>query len=180
MRKNLIIQRIGRIPAHWYVFSLFIVFICSVQTGSATIFLQDGTEIPGEQFSEMIENSSIMYLYGTPSPFRFFYNTHCGSCHAALQYLEDFSQRNPKVRIGFYDLHNSTENSVLFDQYRGQFNRSHIHYPVIFAGPIGITGSDDIVTYTEPLSEWYLKNEKNDPVTTILSLITAFFQGFTQ
>lgn len=148
-----------------------------IQTGSATIFLQDGSEIPGEQLNEMMANSSIRYLFGSPFPIQFFYNAHCGSCQPAIEYLDEFSLKNPDIGIEYHDLNNSTENSTLFAEYSITFNRTQVHYPAVFLGNVGITGSDDIIAYTEPLSLWYQKNEKTDLLTGLFSWITAFLQG---
>lgn len=91
--------------------------------------------------------------------------------------MDEFSLKHPDIGIKYYDLNNSSENSTLFAEYSLTFNRTHVHYPVIFLGNVGITGSDDIVAYTEPLSLWYQKNEKADLLTGLFSWITAFLQG---
>ncbi len=146
---------------------VFIFCIGLIQTGSAAIFSQDGTEIPGVHLIETMNNATN--VSPTPFPIQFFYNTHCGSCQAAIQYLDKFSTNHTDIRVEYHDLFNSTENSTQYNEYKTLFNKKDIHYPVIFMGNVGIMDSGDIETYTEPLTRWYQTNTKKDPLAVLFS-----------
>ncbi len=158
------------------VFSLLIVSILFIQTGSASVFLQDGTEIPGDKLIATMNNTTN--LSSSPFPIQFFYNTHCGSCQEALEYLNGFSAKNPDMSVSFHDLYNSSTNSTLFTEYKTRFNDNiNIHYPAVFIGDVVLVGSFDIVSYTEILMEWY--HQKANPGTApgLLSWIMTLFSG---
>jgi len=145
--------------------------IALIQPGSAAIFSQDGTEIPGAHLIETMNNATN--VSPTPFPIQFFYNTHCGSCQAAIQYLDKFSTNHTDIRVEYHDLFNSTENSTQYNEYKTRFNKKDIHYPVIFMGNVAIMESGDITTYTEPLTLWYQANAKKDPLAGLFSWINT-------
>ena len=167
-----VIQRITCHSRRVPVYGLIILCFCMIQPGSATIFSNDGTDIPGAHLIETMNNASNVST--TPFPIQFFYNTHCGSCQASLQYLKEFTTNHTDVDVEHHDLYNNTESFAMFEEYKKQFNRTDIHYPIIFLGNVGIMGSEDIEKYTEPLTLWYQKNAKVDPLTGLLSWITSF------
>jgi len=150
---------------------VFIFCIGLIQPGSAAIFSQDGTEIPGAHLIETMNNATN--VSPTPFPIQFFYNTHCGSCQAAIQYLDKFSTNHTDIRVEYHDLFNSTENSTQYNEYKTRFNKKDIHYPVIFMGNVAIMESGDITTYTEPLTLWYQANAKKDPLAGLFSWINT-------
>nr|WP_319537459.1 hypothetical protein [uncultured Methanospirillum sp.] len=154
------------------VFGLLILCLCMIQPGSATIFSQDGSEIAGAHLIETMNNATNVST--TPFPIQFFYNTHCGSCQAAIQYLDTFSANHTDIGVEHHDLFNNTESFALYEGYKKRFNRTDIHYPIIFMGNVAIMESGDIQTYTEPLTLWYQTNAKKDPVTGLVSWITSF------
>jgi len=173
MIENRIFHKVPLLPMRLWVCGL-IILILTIQIGSASIFLQDETAVTGAQLIESLENSST--ISATPFPIQFFYNTHCGSCQAALQYLDEFTLKHPDVPVDYHDLFNNTTSFALYEDYKIQFNRSDLHYPVIFMGNVGIMGSDDIAAYTEPLALWYQKNVKVDPVTGFVTWIESLFK----
>jgi glutaredoxin len=110
----------------------------------------------------------------SPFPIQFFYNSHCGSCKEAEEYLNGFMMKYPDMEVSYHDLHNSPTNNTLFDQYKAQFsNNSDIHYPVVFIGNTVIVGSADIGSWTESIATWYQKKIKTDLVTGFISWITT-------
>jgi hypothetical protein len=44
-------------------------------------------------------------------------------------------------------------------------------------GNVGIMGSGDIGTYTEPLTIWYQENQKKDSGITIINWILSLLKG---
>lgn len=172
MMENRIFLRKLHTPLRLVMCGLIMLVMLTVQSGSATIFSLDEKEIPGDQLINSMNNASN--VSSTPFPIQFFYNTHCGSCQASLQYLKEFTTNYSEVGVEHHDLYNNTESFSLLEDYKKQFNRTDIHYPIIFMGNIGIMGSQDIEMYTEPLTLWYQKNVKKDPITGLVSWVTSF------
>lgn len=158
------------------VYSLLIVSIFFIQLGSASVFLQDGTEIPGDQLLETMNNTTN--LSSSPFPIQFFYNTHCGSCQEAVEYLNGFTVKNPDITVSFHDLYNSSPNSTLFTEYKTKFNDNiNIHYPAVFIGDVVLVGSFDIASYTETLTKWYQEKGNSEAGPGFLSWIMTLFSG---
>ena len=158
------------------LFGLVLICIFIVQTGSASLYLQNGTEISGENLFDSME--SLNNISSEPFPIQFFYNTHCGSCQEALDYLNGFTQEQPDMPIQFHDLYNSSENSSLYEEYKTRYNSNGtIHYPVVFIGDVAIVGSYDIASYTRNLSTWYQKNQKGDLISGLVSQIVSLSSG---
>ena len=115
-----------------------------------------------------------------PFPIKFFYNTHCGSCQEAVNYLNGFETRHQDIKVEYHDLYNSSLNNSMYAQYKTEFNNNtDIHYPVIFIGNVGIAGSNDIELYTEPLSLWYQDNKATnatDPEMGLTSWIKTLLK----
>ncbi|PWR70938.1 hypothetical protein [Methanospirillum lacunae] len=81
---------------------VFIFCIGLIQPGSAAIFSQNGTEIPGAHLIETMNNATN--LSPTPFPIQFFYNTHYGSCQAVIQYPDKFSTNHTDIQVEYDDL----------------------------------------------------------------------------
>ncbi len=174
MIESRIYQNAPRFPLRFFEYGLIILIMVTIQPGSATIFSQNGTDIPGAQLIESMNNASN--VSATPFPIQFFYNTHCGSCQASIQYLNEFTTNHSEINVTHHDLYNNTESFALYEEYKKQYNRTDIHYPIIFMGNVGIMGSEDIATYTEPLTLWYQKNVKRDPITGLVSWVTSLIK----
>ncbi|MFH0967301.1 MAG: hypothetical protein V1862_06420 [Methanobacteriota archaeon] len=172
MMKNKSFQRVPSISLRFFICGLFMLVMLTIQPCSSTIFSLDETEIPGVQLIDSMNNASN--VSSTPFPIQFFYNTHCGSCQASIQYLNEFTTNHSDIGIEHHDLYNNTESFALYEDYKKQFNRTDFHYPIIFMGNVGIMGSEDIAKYTEPLTLWYQKNAKRDPITGLVSWIMSF------
>jgi thiol-disulfide isomerase/thioredoxin len=172
MMNNKLFPRELHTPLRLFMVGLIMLIMLTVQPGSAAIFSLDEKEIPGDQLINSMNNATN--VSATPFPIQFFYNTHCGSCQAAIQYMDKFATNHTDIRVDHHDLFNNTESFALYEDYKKQFNRTDIHYPIIFMGNVGIMGSEDITTYTEPLTLWYQTNSKKDPLTGLVSWVTSF------
>ena len=157
---------------HFSLYALIILVMFTIQISSATVFFQDETEVPGDQLIAAMNNASN--ISASPFPIHFFYNTHCGACQASVKYLEKFKVEYPDVAVEYHDLYNNTPSFALYEEYKKQFNRTDLYYPVIFMGNVGIMGNDDIASYTEPLTRWYQENLKINPLTGLFSWIKSF------
>jgi glutaredoxin len=153
------------------IFLLMVMGIAIIQVSSAAVFYQDGTEISGDKIIEHLNN--VSNVSSNPFPVVFFFNTYCGSCQGAIEYLNEFRNQSSKIPIEYHDLDSNQTNSDLLNQYKNKFNTQEIHYPVIFIGNIAICGSDDIKAYAEPVISWYQKKVKTDPLTGLLSSILS-------
>lgn len=158
------------------IYSLLTVAILFIQVGSASVFLQDSTEIPGDQLLATMNNTTN--LSSSPFPIQFFYNTHCRSCQEAVEFLNGFTVKNPDITVVYHDLYNSSTNSSMFTEYKTKFNDNvNIHYPAVFIGDVVLVGSFDIASYTETLTTWYQEKRNTQAIPGFLSWITRLFSG---
>lgn len=122
---------------------MLLLCIFFIHIGSASEYLEDGKEITSEKLIDTMNNTSNLSM--NPFIIQFFYNTHCGSCQEAMDYLKVFITKHPDIDIQYHDLYNSSTNNTLYDQYKTQFgNNVNIRYPSIFIGDVVIEGSNDI------------------------------------
>jgi cytochrome c biogenesis protein CcdA len=114
--------------------------ILSVLSGlvSGGVFFQNGSDAAGNDTPETILAESN----ATPDDCSivFFYNTHCGACHLAMSYLNEYNAAHPGVIINSHDIFNSSENKALFEQYKKEYNRSYVSVPVVYTGNLGLEG----------------------------------------
>jgi len=131
--------------------SLFIFSLMILQPVSASVYLLNGTEVPRDQ----IRNATMGIMRDqteSPASLDFFYSHNCQSCQQALDYLRSFEKKNPDIPVTHYNLVYSRENQNLFTQYKSRFNTTRISYPAIFQSSIALSGSSDIIHYTEMLA----------------------------
>jgi len=133
---------------------LSFVFLTSSVSGA--VFLMNGSDVTGNDTFEKII-SDVNSTSGTYS-IVFFYNTHCGACHVAMTYLNEYNAANPDITINSYDLFNSSDNKILFEQYKAAYHRSYVSVPSVFMGNIGLEGESAIREHFAPLVAWYEKD----------------------
>ncbi|MFH0966503.1 MAG: hypothetical protein V1862_02305 [Methanobacteriota archaeon] len=144
---------------YFLVTILFFSAFTGFQPASALIFLHNGSEITDVQVEDVI-NTDIHGKYINPFPIQFFYDSRCSSCKGAEEYLHYLEKKNPAMSIEFLNLINQNPNQQLYDTFKADYNRSDVHYPVLFLGDVGISGSSDIIWKTESLARAYLKDGK--------------------
>jgi cytochrome c biogenesis protein CcdA len=149
------------------VVSRFVLFLllCSVavliSSASAEVFIKNGSSIPdGTPADQLIQE---ILASDDPITTAFFYNTHCGACHQAVEHLKGLAEIHPEIYPASYDLFNNTTNSKLFDEAKLAYNQQHISYPVIFIGPIVLEGNEAISTYYESLALAVQKRQSSSP-----------------
>lgn len=126
------------------------------------MYLKNGTEITEDNAYHIIlqdrnstqDNISI----------QFFYNTHCGACRNAMEYLTEFSKTNPDIVISYYDLFNNTENRELFERVKKEYNRQFASVPIIFMGNAVLEGDQAIESNFEPIVKGYGEKNSGTPV----------------
>jgi len=175
MKINYLFHQIYRIPMKLIFSSIIMILLCTIQPGSATIFYQNGTDIPGAHLVEILNNASNIST--NPFPIHFFYNTHCGTCKSAVKFIDNFTVNHPDVGVEYHDLYNNTDSFSLYEEMEKQYNRTDLHYPVIFIGNVGIMGSEDIETYSELLTFWYQKSSTEDQGPEIWSWLKNLFRN---
>ena len=143
-----------------------ILLVCLTGMASGSVYLKNGTEI-----SEDTAAITILQDANTTAEtlsIQFFYNTHCGACHSAMAYLEEYLGTNPGVIIAYHDLFNSTENRELFEGYKAEYNRQYAAVPVIFMGNAVLEGDYAIRTNLDPLVRGYAElNTKGFPFPSL-------------
>ncbi len=136
-----------------------ILLTCLTGPASGSVYLKNGTEIS--------EDTAYITILQDPNStaeilsIQFFYNIHCGACHSAIAYLDEYRSANPGIVISYHDLFNSTENRELFENSKAEYNRQYASVPIIFMGNAVLEGDYAIRTNFEPLVSGYEKlNQK--------------------
>ncbi|PKL60432.1 MAG: hypothetical protein CVV33_02720, partial [Methanomicrobiales archaeon HGW-Methanomicrobiales-4] len=137
---------------------IFLILLYLTGGASGAVFLKNGSDVDGNNTFEAII-SDTNNTAGNYS-IEFFYNTHCGACHVAMTYLNEYNAAHPEIVINSYDLFNSSDNKILFEDYKAAYNRSYVSVPSIFIGNVGLEGESAIREHFEPLVAWY-ENGKN-------------------
>ncbi|HWQ64438.1 MAG TPA: hypothetical protein VN429_08470 [Methanospirillum sp.] len=137
---------------------LLIVLILCTGPVSAGVFFKNGSDVVSDHPVETILSDPNT----TPGDYSatFFYNTHCGACHLAMTYLNEYSAAHPGVVITSYDLFNSSESKVLFEQYKTEYHRQYVSVPSVFIGNAGLEGESAIRENFDTLVTWYGQNKK--------------------
>lgn len=138
-----------------FLIAIILLLLFFVLPGSSLVILPDGTEVKKDQIPDFFSHPSLNMSKG---PLQFFYDYDCQSCQQTLEYLRSFEKKNPNIAIIHYNLAYPEENRGLFTELKNRFNTTKIYYPAVFIGDVVISGSSDIIHYTEPLAREYLKN----------------------
>ncbi len=147
---------------HWslapVLAGLLIVLILCTGSVSAGVFLKNGSDVIGEHPADVILSDPNT----TPGDYSvtFFYNTHCGACHLAMTYLNEYSAAHPGILVTSYDLFNSSEGKSLFEQYKAEYHRQYVSVPSVFIGNAGLEGESAIRENFDELVTWYEQNKK--------------------
>lgn len=149
--------------------AIIILAVCSGWV-SGGVFLSNGSDVTGDDTLGTI----LADRNATPGDcsIEFFYNTHCGACHVAMAYLNEYTAAHPDIIISSHDLFNSSENKALFEQYKTAFNRSYVSVPSVFIGNAGLEGESAIRENFEPLVSHFCKKQNvsaqsSEPVADI-------------
>ncbi|MDD1723753.1 MAG: glutaredoxin family protein [Methanospirillum sp.] len=130
-----------------------ILLVLLLSPVNAAVYLKDGTEISQDNASEVIlkdpnttaENFTIT----------FFYDTHCGACEKAQEFLDQYRTDNPDVDIEYHDIFNNTENRALFEEFKTSYNQEYTSVPVVFIGNAVLEGDQAIEDNFKPIADWF-------------------------
>jgi cytochrome c biogenesis protein CcdA len=143
---------------------LFLALLSLSGSVSGAVFLKNGSDVTGNDVLGTIvsgENSQAANY-----SIDFFYDIHCGACHLAMTYLNEYRAAHPEIAISYYDIFNNTENRALFEQYKKAYHRSYVSVPVVFIGNAGLEGESAIREHYENLVAWYEKDRSPSPNQT--------------
>lgn len=129
---------------------LLVLFLSPV---NAAVYLKDGTQISEDNASEIIlkdpnttaENFNIT----------FFYDTHCGACEKAHEFLDQYRSANPGVEVQYHDIFNNTENRALFEEYKTSYHQEYTSVPVVFIGNAVLEGDQAIEKNFKQIADWF-------------------------
>jgi len=126
---------------------------------SATIFCQNGTELDDVALASYLEKPAPAF---TEPMIVFFYDPNCGACGPAHEFIDSYLKEHPKVVIEQVNLEGA-EQMDRFKEYVEMYNREKIYIPVIYIGPIGLEGADDIKNNFEKVYSWYMAAYNGTP-----------------
>ena len=150
---------------------------------SGAVYSINGSSIDSGMLYEVIRaDPSLLSGDLTPGTVVFFWNTHCGGCHVAWEFLHEFLPENPELELLDYDLYNSPDNRTVFESYKEHYNRPHLYVPSMMVGNLTLEGSQDIREHLGRLLELQQeqkapKNFFSDPFDLIRSLLPPGYSG---
>lgn len=126
--------------------------------GSATVFVEDGKELTIDDLYEMVNTTKPA---NNSAPVVFFYDPECGPCIPVHEYLEKYISDHPVVEVEMVNLSAGPESEAMMSNLYIQHNRSMMNTPVIFFGPVGLEGTDEIINGFEMVYRWYTTEDCN-------------------
>ena len=139
----------------WTVYCLFLFsIIISLSPASATIFSDNGTDLtPTELFNITNETKPV----NTTNPVVFFFDPECGSCKPVHEFLLKYISEHHDVKIVMVNLSAEKNGKDMLDSYYLEYKRQLEYVPVVFIGPVGLEGTDDIIAGFKDVYNWYKK-----------------------
>ena len=141
---------------------LFIVLVMVMSIGilpvGATIFAEDGSELTIEDLLVMVNTTKPG---DNSAPVVFFYDPECGPCIPVHDYLEKYLSGHPDVTVEMVNLSAVPEAEARMSDLYRHHNRDMMNTPVIFFGPMGLEGTDEIINDFEMLYHWYTDEDCN-------------------
>jgi glutaredoxin len=142
----------GHIPGIVSVFILLLII--SIFPAGATIFLNDGSNLtPSELYTLTNETKPD----NTTSPVVFFYDPECGSCGPAHEYIEKYLSNHTESNLTIINLSADRGAEVQLNNYYSSYKREFMYIPVVFIGPVGLEGTEEIISGFENVYNWYKK-----------------------
>jgi thiol-disulfide isomerase/thioredoxin len=140
--------------------SLFLIIGISIgiMPVSATIFAEDGSELTVGDLYDMV---NMTRPANNTTPVTFFFDPECGPCIPVHAYLENYLTNHPDVNVTMVNLSSGPESESMMRDLFIQHNRTMMNTPVIFFGPMGLEGTDEIISHFELLYHWYTDESCN-------------------
>jgi hypothetical protein len=132
---------------------IFISLIIAFFPVSATIFIEDGTELD--------EQGLIQYLKEPAPDFEkpgaiYFYDPNCGACMPVHDFWDTYLKENPDVILEQVNLEEGADQMDRFKEFSQSYNREKTFIPLVYLGPVALEGTDDIKNYFDIVYTWYM------------------------
>lgn len=145
---------------YWSRSILFLILIgmsLSVFPVNATIFVQDGSNLTITELYNLTNSTKPVAQNGSVV---FFYDPNCSPCIPVHEYLVQYLSDNPGTKVEMVNLSEGQEAQDHMNILYITHNREWMNTPVIFIGPIGLEGTDEIMTGFESVYHWYMNTEE--------------------
>lgn len=137
---------------------MFILLNVWIVPVSAMIFAEDGSNLTVEDLNMMTNTTKPAH---NTEPVTFFYDQECGPCIPVHDYLVNYLSEHPDIEVEMVNLSSGSESERRMGEMYIQHNRTLMNTPVIFFGPVGLEGTDEIINAFESVYHWY-KDEDCD------------------
>jgi len=134
-----------------YVAFFFIILSFIALPAQAVVFNSDGAELNETSLQGFLQTTHAMYT----GPVNFFFESDCISCLPAVFFLDDYVTSNPETDLIEHAL-STSEIPLQLQDLTQLHNRTSVNLPVVFIGPVGIEGTEDIVRYFSDVYSWYM------------------------
>jgi len=131
--------------------SLLLLLLSLTISVQATVFNSEGNELNNTVIRDLLGGSHAIYT----GPAILFYEISCTPCLPAVHYLNQYLISNPDADLIEYT-GSTLEAQWQLEKLSTLHNRKFVNLPVIFIGPIGIEGTDDIIRYFNEIYSWYM------------------------
>ncbi|MDD1728296.1 MAG: hypothetical protein LUQ50_04400 [Methanospirillum sp.] len=128
---------------------------CAVISVSATIFSEDGSNLTRSDLYNLTNSSDAVT---NNSSAVFFYDPECGACLPVHAYMETYLADHPDIELDVVNLSTGQEATDRLDKYYIMLNREWENIPVVFIGPVGLEGTQEILDNFDGLFTWYCRN----------------------
>lgn len=146
-------------PGTWLrIAAVLILFgsIISVFPASADIFSEDGSNFTAPLLYTLTNSTKPV---DTNRSIEFFFDPTCGACTPAHEYLESYLSEHPGTKVEMVNLSSGQDAQDRLNERYLEYHRDLLNIPVIFIGPFGLEGTEEIRTNFEGLYHWYNKPE---------------------
>jgi hypothetical protein len=135
-----------------FLILLLAIVSMSVAPVSAVIFSEDGSNVTVSDLYNLTNSTDT--IAGNISPV-FFYDPDCGACGPVHEYIEGYMADHPEMIFKMVNLSEGQEAENLLDAYYSTYNREWVNIPVVFIGPMGLEGTQEIINNFDGLNSWY-------------------------
>ena len=119
---------------------------------SATIFTQDGSN---RTVSELYNLTNSTRPTDTNGSVVFFYDPTCSPCIPVHEYMVTYLSDHPGTEVEMVNLSEGQDAEDHMNALYIVHHREWMNTPVIFIGPIGLEGTDEILSGFEGVYRWY-------------------------
>nr|WP_319539874.1 hypothetical protein [uncultured Methanospirillum sp.] len=134
--------------------SLLLLLLSPTFSVQALVFNSEGIELNSTEIQDLLADSYAIYT----GPAILFSDNSCALCLPAIHYLNQYLISHPETDLIGHTT-SSLEEQWQLEIFATLHNRKVVNLPVIFIGPIGIEGTDDIIRYFTEIYSWYMHQD---------------------